>query len=799
MADSKSILVLGCGLCSPPMIKFFNENKIKTSVASRTLSRAEAVCKDLEYVTPIQFDVEAEGAMEKLEPLVQAHDLIISMLPYIHHCKAARVAIKHKKHFCTTSYVSDEMQTLNDEAKAAGIILLNECGVDPGLDHMSAQKVIDEVHQKGGKIVEFYSICGGLPAPEFNDNPFGYKLSWSPRGVLLASRNSCLFQEKGEKVAIDGVDLFAKSTYRMQTVNGIDYEWYPNRDSVKYKDIYNIPECKTIIRGTFRNKGWCDVMKFLAENNFTSLEEDAKLCDLDFSQLTQKLLKTDKPAKQAVADMVGAESPIVNQLEWLGLFSNERITSKTVLDAMCVLFERKLVYAEGEKDMIQMRHVFEVEYKNNHRETLQSTLIDFGLQPTGDSSMSRTVSLPVAVAAKAILDGRIKLTGVQRPVVPELYNLILGEMEKLNVVFKEETLPPHLWLRHEVKPGEERVAATPENVGKLLAAGYRVSVEESKTRCFPDSDYAALGCTMVPSESWQKAPSSAIIFGLKELPDNDDPLEHRHIYFAHCYKNQGGWDQILKKFINGSGLLWDLEFLVDDNGRRVAAFGRAAGLVGMALALLTWAYQKQGKELKNLTSWKQTSLLVAEVKAEVETARKVANLPESEPSALVIGALGRCGGGAVWFAEQCGVSPVKWDMAETKAGGPFKQLLDQSILVNCIYLSAKINPFLTPEMVAGERKLSVFCDVSCDTTNPNNPFPIYHDATDLVNPILRTIDGDNPLDVIAIDHLPTLVPVDSSNEFSTALLPHVIDWKNGKTPVWDRAEVLFEDKKKLVK
>lgn len=801
--SGKSILVLGCGMCAPPMIEHFNTCGIKTTVASRTLARAEKVCKGLENVNCVQFDVEQKDMEVALEALIVKVDLVVSMLPYIHHVKAAKLAVKHKKHFCTTSYVSDEMQALDADAKAAGVILLNECGVDPGLDHMSAQKVIDGVHAKGGKIVEFHSMTGGLPAPECNDNPFGYKLSWSPRGVLLASRNSCLFQEKGETVAIDGKDLFAKSTYRHMTVEGMDFEWYPNRDSIKYKDIYGIPECKTIIRGTYRNKGWCDVMKLLADKGFTSMDEDEKLCDQTYAQLTCKLMGATgtaaADAKAAVVAEVGADSKIVEQMEWVGLFSEDKIATadKCVLDAVCAKFNAKMMYAEGEKDMICMHHTFEVEYANSHRETIQSTLLDFGLQPNGHSSMSRTVSLPVATAAVAILEARINMTGVQRPIHPELYNMILADMAKVNIKFQEKVLPPHLWLRHEVKPGEERVAATPENVAKLMAAGYRVSVEESKTRCIADSEYAKLGCTMVPTESWPKAPSSAIIFGLKELPDNDDFLEHRHIYFAHCFKNQGGWQQVLNKFKNGGGLLWDLEFLQHDNGRRVAAFGRAAGLVGMAVALLAWAAQKTGKKLTNLTSWKSTALLVEEVKSELEKARKAANLDASYPSALVLGALGRCGGGAAWFAEQCGIAPVKWDMAETKVGGPFKQLLQQDVLVNCIYLSAKINPFLTNEMVAGERKLSVFCDVSCDTTNPNNPFPIYTEPTFLNNPLLRTVDGPNPLDVIAIDHLPTLVPVDSSQEFSDALTEHVIDLKGDNKAVWERAEKLFDEKCKF--
>lgn len=353
----------------------------------------------------------------------------------------------------------------------------------------------------------------------------------------------------------------------------------------------------------------------------------------------------------------------------------------------------------------------------------------------------------------------------------------------------------HIHIRHEVKPGEERVIFVPRDVKALVDAGWTVDVEKSPTRCVPDAEYEKVGANLVASESWKEAAKDTIICGLKELPDNDDPLEHRHIYFAHCYKNQGGWAQIMNKFITGKGMLWDLEFLVDDKGRRIAAFGRAAGVVGMALGILQWCHQQMGTPMTELSSWKETQALVDEVKDMVNKVREAKGLDENSPTTHVVGALGRCGGGACWFAEQAGIKKItRWDMEETKGGGPFPALAEQNILVNCIYLSAKIPPFLTMEICEQPtRNLTVFVDVSCDTTNPNNPFPVYTEATDLFNPVLRTIEGDKPLDVIAIDHLPSLVPTDSSEGFSEFLLPHILDLpQNG--PVWARAGELFNKK-----
>jgi alanine dehydrogenase len=425
--------------------------------------------------------------------------------------------------------------------------------------------------------------------------------------------------------------------------------------------------------------------------------------------------------------------------------------------------------------------------------------------------MARTVSLPVAIAVRAILDGRIKATGLLRPVQPAVYNLILMEMDSLGVRFVEKVEPPQLWIRCETKPGEERVALVPRDAEKLIAAGYKVYVERSPqpphstcVRCVPDEEYAKVGCELVATNSWQHAaPLSAIIIGLKELPESTAPLLHRHVYFAHAYKNQAGWAELLNRFVRGGGMLWDLEFLSDDKGRRVAAFGRPAGIVGMALALLQWAEQQTKGSLNSrvpLKSWKSTAALIADVKEELQRAHAAVG---RLPSVLVLGALGRCGGGAAWIARQCGVvSVTEWDMAETKAGGPFVEILQHDILVNSIYLSAKIPPFITREFIDAhpERKLSVVSDVSCDTSNPFNPLPIYKETTTLTKPVINVIaaSGATPaLDVIAIDHLPSLVPWDSSESFSNDLLPALVTLRQAHLdPIWLRAEQLFHEKVK---
>jgi len=335
----------------------------------------------------------------------------------------------------------------------------------------------------------------------------------------------------------------------------------------------------------------------------------------------------------------------------------------------------------------------------------------------------------------------------------------------------------HFWLRHEIKPFEQRTPLLPENAKVLLDAGHKVTVEKSTTRCRTDAEYATVGCTMVEAETWPQAPQDAVILGLKELPENDQPLKHNHVFFAHCYKGQAGSADLLKRFKNGNGHIWDIEFMNNEQGRRIAAFGRAAGIVGMAVGLIAWANrQLQPNQLcaalDTAPSYKE---LVKRVTDLLHQAKEKCG---HFPSIIVVGALGRCGGGACWFAEQCGLSVTKWDLEETKAGGPFAEVIQHDIFLNTIYLTSKIPPFITNELISQEkRKLSIVVDVSCDATNPNNPVPIYNSCTNFASPCLRVLSHvTNPVDVIAIDHLPSLVPAESSKEFADDLLPHLLQF-----------------------
>lgn len=361
----------------------------------------------------------------------------------------------------------------------------------------------------------------------------------------------------------------------------------------------------------------------------------------------------------------------------------------------------------------------------------------------------------------------------------------------------------HLWLRAETKPKEHRAALTPLTCKELLNNGFQITVEKSVDRIFDDEEYERMGCTLVPTLTWKDAPADAYIIGLKELPENDDsPLSHQHIFFAHCFKNQGGWKEILNRFIKGNGTILDLEFLADEKGRRIAAFGYHAGFAGAALGLDVWTHQQlhPKQNFPSVEPYPDENELVNYIKNRLDGAVAVRG---RSPRVMVMGALGRCGKGAVEFAQRAGIQDeniIKWDIEETKKGGPFKEILECDIFVNCIYLNHKIQPFLTKEMLDQGRQLSVLVDVSCDTTNPNNPIPVYDVNTTFDKPTAHVeTTNPHPIEVISIDHLPTLLPREASELFDKDLLPTLLELKDRESSrVWKDAEKLFREKCALV-
>ncbi|CAL1703043.1 unnamed protein product [Somion occarium] len=388
----KKILLLGSGFVAKPAAEYvLREPGNRLTVACRTLESAQTFVGDLPNSTAISLDVSNAAALEKV---VAEHDLVISLIPYTHHADVIKAAIKGKTHVVTTSYVNPLMRELDEEAKKAGIVVMNEIGLDPGIDHLYAVKTIGDVHAKGGKVKHFLSYCGGLPAPECSNNPLGYKFSWSSRGVLLALLNSASYLTNGQLLNIDGKDLmgYAKPYFISPAYAFVAY---PNRNSVPFREWYNIPEAETVVRGTLRYQGFPEFIKTLVELGFLNPEEKSWLNEnLTWAEVTQKAIGAEDTKESTLIARVKSlvtfpdeseASRIIYGLRWIGLFSEEKIKPRggNLLDTLCARLEALMQYEEGERDLVILQHKFIVEWQDGKevipsrlRSRLMATLLD---------------------------------------------------------------------------------------------------------------------------------------------------------------------------------------------------------------------------------------------------------------------------------------------------------------------------------------------------------------------------------------------------------------------------------------
>ncbi|HKL67296.1 MAG TPA: saccharopine dehydrogenase C-terminal domain-containing protein [Bacteroidales bacterium] len=432
------VVVLGAGMVAKPLIHYFLENDCMVTIACNTCNNAQKILKDHPNGHIIYWDANDTDA---IVPLVEDSDLVVSLLPYKFHTSVARVCIETKTDMVTTSYVSDEMSGLDREAKEAGIIILNETGLDPGIDHMSAMRIIDSIKEKGGRVEKFWSVCGALPAPENADNPLGYKFSWSPGGVLLASKNDARYLDNGQLVEVSPDELFRKTfTYKIKDIG--DLEVYANRDSIKYIDIYGLDDIKTIFRGTFRYRGWCETIDAIKILKLLDKEEGdfSGMSYADFTRTrTGDTGNNDLAAALASTLETGRDSTVIKALKWLGLFDELRIPAhlKSPFDIISELMMSKMMLGDNERDMIVLRHVFLARYNDGSTEVISSQMVDYG-SPSTDTSIARTVALPAAIASKLIMEGEINLKGVYRPVKKEIYDRVLNRLEEYGIKTTEE-------------------------------------------------------------------------------------------------------------------------------------------------------------------------------------------------------------------------------------------------------------------------------------------------------------------------------------------------------------------------
>ena len=422
-----------------PLVRYFLDRPdTAVTIADVEIAKAKALAGSRGRGRAIALDLKDEDGLKKE---ISGADIVVSLVPYTFHPAVARLCIALKKNMVTTSYAGEAMTGLDSDARRAGIVILNEVGLDPGIDHMEAMRIIHSVKDRGGTILGFTSYCGGLPAPEAKANPFGYKFSWSPRGVLLAGKNAARYLKDGREISVPAEDLF--DHYTMRTIRGLgDFEGYPNRDSLPYVELYGIPETRTMFRGTLRYPGWCETLKKIADLGLLD-QTETDLRGMSHGEFIARLIGRSGTSdlKAALVEWLRLEpgSKIIDRLEWLGLLSGGRLPFDrgSALDVLEALMLNKLRYGPGERDMIVLQHEFQAVDADGGKERILSTLIDYG-DPSGDSSMARTVGLPASIGTRLVLEGKIQRKGVCLPVHPEIYEPILEDLGAHGLFFKVE-------------------------------------------------------------------------------------------------------------------------------------------------------------------------------------------------------------------------------------------------------------------------------------------------------------------------------------------------------------------------
>lgn len=441
----KKILVIGAGLSSSYLIKYLTsralQNNWQVTVADSDKEVAGQKIKGAANAFAISLNA---NNTDEINQAVSTHDIVISMLPPFMHIAIAKACIMYKKHLVTASYVSEEMHQLHGEALRAGVLLLNECGLDPGIDHLSAMKLIDEIKKEGGKIDAFKSFCGGLIAPEYDDNPWNYKFTWNPRNVVLAGQATAKYLEHNELKFIPPQRIFIQ-TEPVHVEGYGDYESYANRDSLGYIAPYGIETAHTVLRGTLRKKGYSSAWNCLVKLGLT----DDSFVIHDAGQLTYRSwLSAFTPGtgihelEERVCNFlkINSNDELFKKLHWLGLFSEEKIALNEASPATILqhLLQQKWKLQKGELDVIVMHHEIEATI-NEEKRKISSSLVVKG-EDEVLTAMAKTVGLPMAIACKLILTDKINARGVHIPISAEFYDPILKELEQFGVKFEEREI-----------------------------------------------------------------------------------------------------------------------------------------------------------------------------------------------------------------------------------------------------------------------------------------------------------------------------------------------------------------------
>ncbi|MFC2083712.1 saccharopine dehydrogenase C-terminal domain-containing protein [Bacteroidota bacterium] len=439
----KKVAIIGAGLMTKPLVDYFIEKcGYHVIIVNRTLSKAQQVIAGRSMGKAVGWP---NNDPDVLDQAIGESDIAISMVPKPIHIHVAKSCLRNRRNMLTTAYEIPELLALEDECKDKGIMILNELGEVPGMDHFGTQMILDEIKEEGGRVVSLNSYGSGLPAFESNNNPMGYKFSWDPRTVFVAAQTSAAYLINGKRVEVPGDKLFKHFWYVDIEGLGI-FESYPNKDVQKYVKPFGLNDDVSFYRGLLRYSGYCNNMWYIKNLGLFNNEEIKNFEGITYQDFTASLidekLTDDLESKLSRYLNINYNSDLIHRLKWLGLFDSSQISLKegTNLDILLDLMLKKMQYKPDEKDMIILHIDILAEFPGGHREKRLATMVVKGI-PNGDTAMSRAVALPPAISAKLVLEGKISGVGTfMPPTLPELYKPVLDELKEFGFEFKQKTI-----------------------------------------------------------------------------------------------------------------------------------------------------------------------------------------------------------------------------------------------------------------------------------------------------------------------------------------------------------------------
>lgn len=439
----KKIAIVGAGAMVKPLADYFIDTcGYEIIILARSINKAETIIADRNLGTVVQW---LDNDINVIDEVLEKVDLVVSMVPKPVHILVAEACLRKGVNMVTTAYEIPELLLLDKEAKEKGVLILNELGEVPGLDHFGTQMVLDEVREDGGRVISLNSYGSGLPSFEDNNNPMGYKFSWDPNTVFVAAKTAAAYLKEGKRIEVSGNKLFEHFWY--VDIDGLGtFESYPNKDVQKYVLPFGLDENVSFYRGLLRYSGYCNNLKNMSDMGLLENISRNNFSETTYREFTSQLIGAESTIglEEKVENFFDIEhnSDIIHRLKWLGFFEDKqiKIDEGTNLDILLDLMLGKMAYQPHEKDMIILHIDVLAEFPDGHREKRLATMVKKGI-PNGDSAMSRAVALPAAISSKLIVEGKIKAAGLRMPPnLPELYKPVLKEMKNFGFEFKQKTL-----------------------------------------------------------------------------------------------------------------------------------------------------------------------------------------------------------------------------------------------------------------------------------------------------------------------------------------------------------------------